>query len=73
MDMNSFYREQARREQGAADGADLANVRDRCQRAADAWSRLADRLDHAARLRAAAKTTELTDALLREADLAPSR
>lgn len=38
-----FYREQAQEQQRAADGAALMNVRDRCQRASNAWTALADR------------------------------
>ena len=36
-----FYREQAAQQQAAADAATLKNVRERCQRAADAWAILA--------------------------------
>jgi hypothetical protein len=38
-----FYAAQASREQGAADSATLDNVRDKHQRAADAWKVMADR------------------------------
>ena len=38
-----FYREQAEQQQRAADDAALANVRERCQRASNAWSALANR------------------------------
>ena len=40
-----FYRDQAARQQGEADAATLENVRERCQRAADAWTELADRIE----------------------------
>ena len=55
MSMLSFYREQAATQQAAADAASLENVRDRCQRAADAWEVLAARCETAetARLEAA--------------------
>ena len=36
-----FYREQAAQQQAAADAATLENVRERCQRASDAWLALA--------------------------------
>ena len=48
-----FYREQAARQQADADTASLDNVRDRCQRAADAWTLLAERIERADTLRAA--------------------
>ena len=38
-----FYRAQAEQQQQAADDAALENVRERCQRASDAWSALARR------------------------------
>ena len=57
--MNVFYRDQAAREQSAADNAVLENVRDRCQRAANAWAVLAERLEHTDKLRAGRKTDEL--------------
>ncbi|WP_419825617.1 hypothetical protein [Sphingomonas sp.] len=38
-----FYAAQASREQGAADSATLDNVRDKHQRAADAWTVMAVR------------------------------
>ena len=53
MSILPFYREQASRQQSEADAATLANVRDRCQRAADAWTVLADRLQRADDLRGA--------------------
>lgn len=51
-----FYRTQAEQQQRAADDAALDNVRDRCQRASDAWTALANRSERgdAARHRAAA-------------------
>lgn len=45
----TFYREQAAEQQEAADSATLENVRERCQRAADAWSALATRTERVAR------------------------
>lgn len=52
MSMLIFYREQAAQQQGEADAALLDNVRTRCQRAADAWRVLADRIERADSLRA---------------------
>lgn len=43
MSSTIFYREQAGQQQRAADDADLENVRDRCQRASNAWTALAKR------------------------------
>jgi len=47
-----FFRRQAglQREQAAA--ADLANVRERCERAAEAWEVMAERAEKSERLRA---------------------
>ena len=45
MSMLIFYREQASQQQAQADDAALDNVRDRCQRAADAWRILAERIE----------------------------
>jgi len=52
MSMLIFYREQAAQQQGEADAAMLDNVRDRCQRAADAWRVLAERIERADTMRA---------------------
>jgi hypothetical protein len=38
-----FYREQAARQKVEAEAATLQNVRERCQRASDAWTALAAR------------------------------
>ena len=53
----TFYRQQAAEQQSAADAATLDNVRDRCRRAASAWSALAVRSERAdqTRVDAAAK------------------
>lgn len=48
----AFYREQASLRQVDADAATLDNVRVRNQRAADAWTALADRLVYSDALRA---------------------
>lgn len=48
----SLYHEQARQQQAAADAATLENVRERCQRAADAWSALAARCERSESRRA---------------------
>ncbi len=42
-----FYRAQAEQQHAAADAAILDNVRDRCRRAALAWSALAERSERA--------------------------
>lgn len=42
-----FYREQAATQQAVADGATLANVRSRSQRAANSFTALADLQDRA--------------------------
>ena len=52
MSMLIFYREQAAQQQAQADDALLDNVRERCQRAADAWRVLADRIERADTIRA---------------------
>jgi hypothetical protein len=39
-----FYRARAEQCRAEADAATLDNVRDRCLRAEDAWSRMADRV-----------------------------
>jgi len=39
----AFYRARAEEEQRNADNATLDNVRDRCLRAEDAWTRMAER------------------------------
>ena len=43
MSYSLFYREQAAQQKNAADAATLDNVRERCQRASDAWAILAER------------------------------
>ncbi len=53
MSILPFYREQAARETTSADAASLDNVRDRHRRAAQAWTVLADRVEHSDTLRAA--------------------
>ena len=50
-----FYREQAAHQKAQADGATLDNVRNRCQRASDAWTALAARSEAADSARIAAK------------------
>lgn len=46
-----FYREQAEQQQQAADDAALENVRDRCQRASNAWTALAKRSERGEAIR----------------------
>jgi len=57
MSYSLFYREQAAQQKSAADAATLDNVRDRCQRASDAWAILAERSEriHDARLQTASE------------------
>jgi hypothetical protein len=64
-----FYREQAVQQQGAADGAALDNVRDRCQRAANAWTALADRSERFE----AARARTVADKLTHDLSLNPDR
>jgi hypothetical protein len=49
----THYRARAVAEQANADAADLANVRERCQRAADSWTKMADRAERTQAMRAA--------------------
>jgi len=52
-----LYRQQAAKEQDAADAAVLENVRDRSRRAAEAWTKLASQIEHADELRAKRQAT----------------
>lgn len=62
-----FYREQASRQQIEADAATLSNVRERCQRAADAWTVLADRLQRADDLRTSKSAADEAKLLIEQA------
>lgn len=64
-----FYQTQAAQQQLAADTSPLENVRERCQRAADAWTALAVRCERAeiARLQVA------SDKLLKSQSENPDR
>jgi hypothetical protein len=64
-----YYRERAEEARVEADAANLANVRDRCLRSAEAWDVMAARIGRTTRLRAA---TEAKKAAEREALLAVS-
>lgn len=66
--ISSFYREQAARQQGDADASALANVRARNQRAADAWTSLAERGDRLDSLRAARDLPGLSEGWLWSGD-----
>lgn len=55
-----FYREQAARQRAAAEEASLENVRERCQRASDAWAALAVRTERADNGRRQAATDKLS-------------
>ncbi len=48
-----LYRQQAAKEQEAAEAAVLENVRERCRRAAEAWTKLASQIERTDELRAA--------------------
>lgn len=52
-----LYREYATKAQADADAATLENVRERNQRAADAWLQMADRQERTDRARAAREGT----------------
>ena len=56
-----FYRAQAAEQQSAADAAELENVRERCQRASDAWSALARRSERNEAARETAAAAKLAD------------
>jgi len=58
-----FYRDQAAQQQHAADTATLQNVRERCQRAADAWSVLAERTERADNARVQIASDKLLTAM----------
>ena len=53
-----LYREQAQQQQHAADQAILENVRERCQRASNAWTELAVRSERSETARSQAATAK---------------
>lgn len=55
--LTANYREQALKAQSDADAATLENVRERNQRAADAWTQMADRQERTDRARAVREAT----------------
>jgi len=55
MSPSDFYRKQAAQQKAAADAATLENVRERCQRAHDAWAALAAKSERVAQQRAASQ------------------
>lgn len=61
MSLSLFYRDQAAHQKNAADSATLDNVRDRCRRAASAWTTLAVRSERGDDTRAQATTSALLD------------
>ena len=63
-----FYREQAAQQQAAADAAPLQNVRERCQRASDAWAVLALRSERADSGRLQAATDKMLKGMSEEPD-----
>lgn len=64
-----LYREQAAQQQAAADAATLENVRDRRQRASNAWTALAVRSERADRARLQAATDKLLNGMSENPDL----
>ena len=64
MSILQFYRDQAAEQRIAAQAATLSNVRERCERAANAWDTLAARTDQLETLRSGRSDQTLTDALL---------
>lgn len=61
--LTDSYRDHAAKAQEAADTATLDNVRDRNQRAADAWLQIADRHERTERARAVREGHSSSDAL----------
>lgn len=53
IDDPNFFRARAAAEHDAAQTTSLANVRERCERAEQAWTRMAERAEHTRRQRAA--------------------
>lgn len=51
-DTSEFYRNRAAVERANAATSSLDNVRDRCERAALAWEKMADRIEHTSAMRA---------------------
>jgi len=68
-----LYRQQAAKEQDAADTAVLANVRDRSRRAAEAWTKLASQTERADELRATRNLAVDAGGNLREPSENPDR
>ena len=62
MSLSLSYRDQAAHQQTAADSAVLDNVRDRCRRAASAWTTLAVRSERGDDTRAQAAISAFVDA-----------
>lgn len=58
-----FYRDRADEARRAADAAELANVRERNLRAADAWQVMADRAARTDRQRAESEAKKAAEAL----------
>lgn len=52
MSESGFFRRQADVQREQAASADLANVRERCERAANAWEVMAERAEKSEKLRA---------------------
>ena len=67
-----FYQQQAHEQQSAADAATLENVRERCQRAANAWTELAVRIARSETARAQAATDKLLVGMSENPDRGPA-
>ena len=68
MSPHLFYRHQADQQQVAADNATLENVRDRSQRASNAWAALAARSERAESARAKSAAEKLLDSISENPD-----
>ncbi len=68
MSPHLFYRDQADQQQVAADNATLENVRNRSQRASNAWAVLATRSERAENARAKSAAEKLLDSVSENPD-----
>lgn len=58
-----FYQQQADQQKAAANASPLQNVKERCQRASDAWAALADRTERSENSRRETASTKLLSGL----------
>ena len=63
-----FYRQQAQHQQAAADASTLQNLKERCQRASDAWAALAERAERGDNARLEAASTKLLNGMSENPD-----